>query len=457
MKIRTFIWITLGFGALALVSIGFHRNAELLNTPFRISDDTNPPVWVIVICAFALGMLVPISLGVSRYLKNFSEFLRKRREEKLLTQVEERYYEGLQAVVEGREADALRWFRAVLESDPGNFNALLKIGEVLCALGRCGEAIEYHRLAEEQRPDDSRPLHALAADYEAQGDLQKARATLQRLIELKPRSSLLAYRRLREISMKEGDWARALEAHNRVERILRKSGHTDDFERRVGLGIRYSLGTRYQKEGKSKVAINLYRRLIKSDPLFIPAYIRLGAVLRDQGEEREAAEVWNRGFELTGSPVFLTVLEEHYLDKEQPLAAIEALKHCIAVAKKDTLPRFFLGKLYFRLEMLDEAQETLTALVSRTSYAPTLHYLIARIHERRGNHRRAAEEYRHVIKELELVKLEYRCLRCQASLSEWIDRCPKCEEWNSVEIDFREDLSLQDLGVATAPIYTHLT
>src|SRR6185436_8778864 len=97
----------------------------------------------------------------------------------------------------------------------------------------------------------------------------------------------------------------------------------------------YSLGVKYMKDGKTRIAVNLFRRLIKEDPLFIPAYIRLGATLREMDDEREAAEVWNRGFEITGSPIFLTVLEEHYLDQEQPLAAIEALRHCVAAAKKD--------------------------------------------------------------------------------------------------------------------------
>ena len=40
---------------------------------------------------------------------------------------------------------------------------------------------------------------------------------------------------------------------------------------------------------------------------------------------------------------------------------------------------------------------------------------------------------------------------------EWMDRCPKCEEWNTIELDIREDISLQELGIATAPIYSHLT
>ena len=140
--------------------------------------------------------------------------------------------------------------------------------------------------------------------------------------------------------------------------------------------------------------------------------------------------------------------------REQPLAAIEALKRCIAASRKDTLPRFYLGKLYFRLEMLDDAYTVLSSLTGRASYAPTLHYLLGRIHERRGQHPEANEAYRHVIKEMDLVQLEYVCQACSETVMEWTDRCPECGDWQTIEVNFREEISLDDLGLSAAPIYS---
>jgi lipopolysaccharide biosynthesis regulator YciM len=137
------------------------------------------------------------------------------------------------------------------------------------------------------------------------------------------------------------------------------------------------------------------------------------------------------------------------------MAAIEALKKCIERARrgKGTLPRFYLGKLYFRLEMLDDALSVLSSLEGRATHAPTLHYLLGRIHERRHQYREAALQYRLVIKETKLVQLSYQCRACGEATVEWIDRCPACGEWNSVEVDFREEISFEELGLAPAPIY----
>ena len=37
---------------------------------------------------------------------------------------------------------------------------------------------------------------------------------------------------------------------------------------------------------------------------------------------------------------------------------------------------------------------------------------------------------------------------------EWIDRCPACGEWNRIEVNFREEVPLEELGLSPAPIYT---
>ena len=40
---------------------------------------------------------------------------------------------------------------------------------------------------------------------------------------------------------------------------------------------------------------------------------------------------------------------------------------------------------------------------------------------------------------------------------EWSDRCSGCGEWNAVEVNFREVISLEELGLSPAPVYTTKT
>lgn len=453
MRIRTFLIIAVVLGvAYAIIDVA-RTNTEVLGQQFLFWGGRSLPVGGTLLGAFVVGVAITLIVGASREMGLMVERWRLRKASRKSEEIEEEYSRGLVAVLEGREDEALRRFRAVLERDSRHFNTLIKLGEVLRSQEKYAEAVEYHRKAHHIKEDNTRPLYALVEDHEAEGDMNRARTVLGRIIAIN-KSSVAAWRKLRSLHMKEQNWEKALEAHQRVEKLGTPANPRDAADRRFALGIRYEIAMAKLKEGKTKEAIGSLRRLIKENETFIPAHVGLGEALRQAGQEPEAVRTWNDGFEITGSPIFLTLLEEHYLEREQPLAGIEALKQCISRARKDTLPRFYLGKLYFRLEMLDDALAVLSSLEGRATYAPTLHYLLGRIHERRNNHREATLEYRKVIKEMELVQLDYCCRSCDRAFMDWTDRCAGCGEWNSVEVNFREEIPLEDLGIAPAPIYT---
>jgi lipopolysaccharide biosynthesis regulator YciM len=453
MKIRTFLLIALVLAVVFFAASIFVANRDVLGQQIQLWSGVAVTVGLALLFCFLAGGAVVTLAKLSQEFGLMFERSRLRKATRKTEAIEEEYSRGLVAVLEGRDEEALAHFRAVLERDSRHFNTLLRIGEVLRDQERYAEAIEFHRKAHHIRSEDTQPLYALVEDHEAKGDIDRARAVLGRIIGIN-RHSIAAWRKLRSLHIKEGNWEKALEAHQRVERYADPRDPRDTADRRFGPGIRYEIAVQRLKSGENREAVAVLRRLLKENKEFIPAHVTLGEALREQGQEQQAVATWCEAFETTGSPVFLTVLEEHYLGREQPLAAIEALKRCISRARKDIVPRFYLGKLYFRLEMLDDAFATLSSLRGRAAYAPTLHYLLGRIHERRHQFREATAEYRRVIKEKDLVQLEYRCRACGETLMEWTGRCPACGEWNSVGVDFREEIPLEELGLAPAPIYT---
>ena len=453
MRVRTFLLILLLLGlAYALLSL-LVANGPVLEQSLQLWGDTSISVASALVMSMVIGIVVVLFLGGSREMGRMLEHWRMRKASRKSEEIEEEYSRGLVAVLEGREDEALGHFRAVLERDSRHFNTLLKLGEILRSQEKYAEAIEFHRKAHHLKEDNTRPLYALVEDHEAKGDMDQARGVLGKIIAIN-KNSIVAWRKLRSLQIKDRNWEKALEAHERVEKLSNPDDLHDVADRRFSLGIRFEIAAVRLEENKTKDAVALLRRLLKENDQFIPAHLKLGEALRRDGQEAEAVQVWNSGFEVTGSPTFLTALEEHYLQREQPLAAIEALKRCIAQARKDTLPRFYLGKLYFRLEMLDDASSVLSSLEGRATYAPTLHYLLGRIHERRNNYRESTLEYRKVIKEMDLIQLDYHCRACGETVMEWTSRCDGCGEWNAVEVNFREEIALEELGLAPAPMYS---
>jgi lipopolysaccharide biosynthesis regulator YciM len=454
MRLRTVLALIGGATVVAVLSILYATNRDTLNRPLILAHGVWVPVWFAFLLAMAAAMLVPVLFGLLRDLRRMLGDAGARRRARSLQEAERRYLDGVESMLNGREERALEHFAAVLQADPDHFEALLKAGEVLRTLRRYGEAIEMHRRAARLRDTDLAPLYSLFADYEEAGQADNARAVLNRIIELNPRRSLNAYRKYRAISIADGDWEKAWEIQQKIEEQLGELGRPRKSEKKYHLGIRHMLARRLQEQGKTRDAIGILRRLLRMDPAFVPAHVQLGRALLLAGQPEEAVDTWEHGYEATGHPVFLTLIEDHHLQNEEPRRAIEALKAAIWKSRKDVLPRFYLGKLFYRLEMMDEALDQFARMKGRVTYFPALHYHLAKIMERRGSLGEAIGELETVLKQAELLRVEYACATCGRRHRAWVDRCDRCGEWNSVAVDFQEERPIEELGISTAPVYT---
>jgi len=454
MKIRTVLYLMIGAIVVAVLTTLYVTNQATLDSPLVVGSSLEIPVWFALLLVSGVSMLVPLLFGVLRDLRRVLRDLTLRRQARSRQEAEEYYLRGVESMLNGREEKALEHFNEVLAVDPNHFEALLKGGEVLRALRRYGEAIEYHRRASRVKEEDLHPLYSLVSDYEESGALENAKAVLNRIIELNPKRSLAASRKYRAICVNEGAWEKAWEIQQRIEDQLSDLGRSRKLEKKYHLGIRYMLAQSLLEQGKPREAIGILRRLVAMEASFVPAHLAIGKALLAMRQPEEAVEVWENGYEATGQPIFLATLEDHYLDQEQPRRAIEALKAAIWKSRKDIIPRFFLGKLYYRLEMIDEALEQFSQMKGRVTYFPALHYYLAKIMERQGNLREALREFEQVLRQAEVLKIEYVCATCARKYPSWVDYCDRCGEWNSVVVDFKEERPIEELGISSAPVYT---
>ncbi len=454
MKIRTFL-ILLGLLVMtAAVAVLVIRNQQVLSAVFTVTETFSVPVYAVVGIAFVAGAAVVLAGSIFRDSRDFLRRLEGLRGAKETKHIEDLYRQGMEAFLEGQEERALVHFQSILTTDPANVDALVKAGQVQRALKNLKEAVEYHRKAHRLRQDDLEPLYELVKDYETLGEIAKSKVVLNRIIQIRPRKALSAYRKLRKYAMKESDWARAWEIQGLIEDQTEKTPYKMEAEKRFNVGIRYQVALEKAKDSRDRECANFLRKIVRSDPGFVPAHVRLGEVLISMGQPSVAVEAWARGFEATGSPVFLTLMEDHFLDISEPEKAIEALRTAVTRSRSDFLPKLFLARLYLRLEMIDEARREFRALLERVSSSPTMHVFLAGIGERRGDLREAVAEYREALRLMDLPRLFYRCAICDTRYPDWEDRCGTCMEWNQIVLDFSEDPTLEEMGSVPGPIYS---
>jgi tetratricopeptide (TPR) repeat protein len=456
MRVRSFFGLLFALAVAFVVAYHSKLNDELLGERFRLGPTTSIPLWGAILLAFLAGFLpVGITLVVDT-LRHDLKLRRERRRQREEASLDATFRRAVDLAADGQLVPAALELEAYLAGRPDSYEGLMRYGAVLRQLGRDHEAIDVHRRATTIYPHSTAVLYELAGDYEGRGERETAREIRSRIVRDIPGAGLEVHRRRRAEAIGRRDWVEAARLHDRVRQILNDNGDTRALAREAELaqGLDYQHGVGLLEQDRPEEAAELFRRLLAHEPRFLPARIMLGEAELLLEREAEAVAAWRAGYSETGSPIFLQRIEDHFIEREQPLEAIETLRRIIAEADNDLLPRFYLGRLYYRLEMLEEAARTLGSLAERIRSSPTYHFLVARIHERRGDLERALDSYIACLRELELGSAEYVCGVCQSRYGDWQDFCPRCRSWNSVELNFEEEkMSADELGVQPVPVW----
>jgi lipopolysaccharide biosynthesis regulator YciM len=456
MRVRSFFGLLLGIAFAFLVAYNSHLNEALLRERFRLTADDSVPLWLAILLAFLAGFLpVGVALVVDTLRHDLAQ-RKLRRHEREEASLDAAFRRAVDLEADGQLVPAALELETFLAGRPESFGGLLRYGAVLRAMGREDEAIDVHRRASNLYPHSTAVLYELAADYVAKGEPDVAREIHARLVRDVPGAGLEVLRIRRGEAIGRRDWPEAMRLHEQIQQSLGAHGDARALAREaaLGRGLDYQRGVLALEQDRPADAAEQFRRLLAHEPRFLPARIMLGEAELLSEREEAAIEAWRLGYAETGSPVFLQRIEDHFIEREEPARAIETLRGVIAEADNDLLPRFYLGRLYHRLEMLDEAARTLGGLAERIRSSPTYHYLVGRIHERRGDLERAVDSYVACLRQLEVGAAEYRCGVCQKRYADWHDFCDRCRSWNSVELDFEEDrLSAGELGVLPVPVW----
>jgi predicted Zn-dependent protease len=456
MRIRTLIGVLVALAFVVLASFLSTRNTELLSQRFSLGDTVSWPLYGVLLVAFLAGFLPPVVVLV---VEHFRQELAARRERRLNREAESRRGSFRRAVdyqADGQWAKAAAELESLLAERPEDFGTLLRYGEVLRRSGRFDEAVEIHRRASVLYPRSVALLYELAADYERIGKEDVGHEIRNRIVRDFTGIGLEVRRRRRNAAMVESDWAEAARHQESIESMLRENDDQLELEREreVGLGLAYQRGLQCMEADRQEEARSIFRDVLRQEERFIPASIMLGEAALLAGAEASACAEWKRGYLATGSPVFLQRIEDHFIERERPAEAIETLHELISGADNDLLPRFFLGRLYYRLEMHDEALKVLSGIRDRVASSPTFHLLSGRIRERRGELDLAIISYAESLQQAGLTAAEYRCEVCSTAYGEWRDRCENCGSWNALELDFEEErVSASELGVRERPVW----
>jgi lipopolysaccharide biosynthesis regulator YciM len=410
-----------------------------------------------VLC-FVLGAAAVALLWGWRGVQDLVSDLVDRRSSRRDRENEASYRRGLELLLHGRPERALTVMNEILAIDPDHGSALMTGADILRSLARPREAAELRSRRIASAPDDIAALLALADDQREAGELEQSAATLQKVVDLRPRQALAASEKLREVLLESGDYERALAAHERLARMRDEAGRSLPGEELERAGIESRWALQQADHGKERDAQALARKVLRRHPRFVPAWIALARAQALSGDETGAVDSWVEGFEKTNEASLLVEAEQYFQESrhegdaiERAGAALRAFKRFAACSGSRPVAVAFLGKLYVRHEMLDEAATAFESVRERFPENPTFAYYSARIAEQQGRSEEAARLYRGILKSLEVLQAGFECRACGLRKRVYFDRCVQCGRWGTCALDIGgpDDESLR----STRPLY----
>jgi lipopolysaccharide biosynthesis regulator YciM len=137
---------------------------------------------------------------------------------------------------------------------------------------------------------------------------------------------------------------------------------------------------------------------------------------------------------------FLLKMEDLYIDRGDPGVILKIYRRVLDVSPEDHLISFLYARLCLRLEMIDEAIDTLNTLMAEGEDFKGLHRAMAEACIHRGELEEAVEEFRSAFPMEQQVYIPFVCTKCQAIKEEWSDFCESCYSWNTINVKKEEFL-----------------
>jgi tetratricopeptide (TPR) repeat protein len=243
------------------------------------------------------------------------------------------------------------------------------------------------------------------------------------------KSDLGALRGLRAVAVDAGAWTEAL---GFAERALAMAGVDRASDAAWLATTHYELGRAEARLGQPQAAVPHFRAALRADRGFLPAALALGEAYESAGDAREAVRTWERAVEQTPALPLLLRLERAYRQEGRPSRMIALYRAAVERAPDDLALAVALGRVYFELEMLDEAADQFEKVEVRAPDLPVVHAFLGAVFEHRGETREALEEYRRALRMSGGFDWPQRCTACGWTSPAWQDRCPRCGRWNAL-------------------------
>ena len=418
-----------------LAALGFfamdNKDIVIIKIPFGSLYEM-PKIALILMSTIAGSLLILVAFFV-RDTKRMIDNLQYQKRQKRDARITSHYSKALNAILADKKEEAKEALGEILKEDPGHVDALLRLGDIALGNDDAKTAFEYYKKARDINATDLQALLSVETAMEKMQRFDDATKYLDEILDIDA-GNLTALCRKRAILEMQERWDELLLLQKSIIRLEQNEKDKEREEHRR-LGYKYEYARASLENGELEKAEKAFRNLIKTDSRFLPAYLGTAEVIMTKGEIEEAINFLEKSFEQLNSVILLARLEDLLISVGEPGRLIRFYRNALARNPQDNGLKFLLGKLYYRLEMVDDALDILNS-IDTSAFAPSeLYGLRGELHMKRKHISAAIDEFRRACGIQSVVNVPYCCAQCGFKSADWSGRCLCCNEWNTYQLD----------------------
>jgi lipopolysaccharide biosynthesis regulator YciM len=384
-----------------------------------------------LILAVLTSLLVGLTVGKAweRYKLRGGKWIDRRR-----ARQSPHYILGLNFLVANQIDLAIEELTRAASLDADALEVHMILGNLHREKGQVGKAITVHQSLL-QRPTLTRLEHAyvllcLGLDYKRGGFVDRAHEAFTEVLRLDSKNEY-ALVNLQKLQEEQHQWSEAYDTRQRLNKL--SATDPQPQSQAILAFLENEIGLEAMRRRDFAEAARRFQAAIDLDARAVPAYLNLGDVRVAEGNEKEAATIWERLVQVAPDRAYLAFdrLEALTRRSGQPERFTRLCRRLIDDNPADWRARLALSRHLAAGGYSKEALELLFAALVQNPHALTIHQAIWRALGELHHPAPLVDRYRDLTEHAVFYLDPHVCIRCRYRSTELLWQCPHCHDWNT--------------------------
>ena len=384
-----------------------------------------------LLLAALLSLLVGLTVGKAweRYKLRGGRWIDRRR-----ARESPHYILGLNFLVANQIDLAIEELTRAASLDADALEVHMILGNLHREKGQVGKAITVHQ-ALLQRSRLSRLEHAyvllcLGLDYKRGGFVDRAHEAFTEVLRLDPRNEY-ALVNLQKLQEEQHQWTEAYDTRQRLTKLAVTGSQLQN--QAILAFLENEIGLEAVRRKDYAEASRRFQGAIDLDARAVPAYLNLGDVRVAEGNEKEAAAIWERLVQVAPDRAYLAFDRIDALAKRtgSPERFTRLCRRLIDDSPQDWRARLALSRHLAAGGHPQEALDLLFAALVQNPHALGIHQAIWRALGQLRHPQSLVDRYGELTEHAIFYLDPHVCMRCRYRSTELLWQCPHCHDWNT--------------------------